>query len=876
MNGKDLHFFRRGFEELEISRSDGEASYFSQLLYLGELLSKISTAAMCAAVREDSDRHRYALSYRLVRADGVGEWAQVMDEVVSGPTSQLLRLEIQAEKRQLSTRLSAETWQYKSISLIDACLRKLNQDRQGLPAKLEGRLWFSHFAELRNSTRGHGALESGVCAQLSPLLEESIRLLIDNLDLFQREWVYLYKNLSGKYRVTRISHTGESFQPLKSSDPQKWGALRDGAYYFIGFPVRVDLLYTDPDLTDYFVPNGNFKPKTFETISYLTNSKRLESSTPYLVPSTQLPVSETQGICNLEAGGETFTNLPHLAQGYVRRAGLEDKLLQLLMDDRHPVVSLIGRGGIGKTSLALRVLQRVAQETRFDAILWFSSRDIDLFPSGPKPVRPHLLDEKDMAKEFASLLKQLVPIPEDEKPMTTFANALTASPLERPILYVFDNFETVGSPVQVYNWVDTYIRNPNKVLITSRFREFKGDYAVDVLGMEEEEALDLIRQVSLHIGVENIVDDKAAAEIYRESDGHPYVIKILLGEIARLKRLVQIERVIAGKDEILDALFDRSFSKLSPAAQLVFFTLSSWRSVIPKVAVEAVMLRPANEKLDVEKALDELEQSSFIEIISEAEDNQQFISVPLSAAVFGKKRLEISPMKVSVEANIQLLLFFGAGQRSDMHHGIAPRIERFFKRVAAETSSDESKLNQYLPILEYLSRRYAKGWLLLSRLYEERYGNSQNSDAALEAVRRFIEASKENADDRNAGWQRLVGLAKAKGDVITEIQGMIEISSLPNSSFDAISDSANRLNILSKSQDSHLAYDERKLLSEKLLKIAEDRIEEANATDLSRLAWLCLGLDRPERAANFVSKGLSLDCENEYCMRLAERLGLHQ
>jgi hypothetical protein len=867
-----LDVFQRGFNQLKIVQSDGDTAYFHHLLYLGELIAKVATAGMCSAVQDDSDRHRYALIYRLVRADGIGEWAQVLDEVVNGPTSRLLLAEAQDEKRELTARSTSETWQYRSISLLDACLRQLRADRQGLPAKLEGRTWFATFAELRNATRGHGVLQPSLCAQLSPLIEDSLKLFIDNFPLFRREWVYLHKNLSGKYRVTPISFEANSFRPLKSSEPQKWGILPDGVYIFFGKPVRIELLYSDADLTDYFLPNGNFRSKYFETISYLTNSKRAEPSTLYLIPATQLPKSETEAAELLGVTGETFTNLPQPTQGYVPRVGLEQRLYELLMNDRHPIISLIGRGGIGKTSLALHVLQRIANNTRFTAILWFSSRDIDLLPSGPKPVRPHLLNERDMAKEFMAVTRQLITVGDEEKALSFFSTALTNSPLGGPILYVFDNFETVSNPVQVYNWVDTYVRNPNKILITSRFREFKGDYAVDVLGMEESEALSLINQVSQHLGIANIVNSRAATEIYRESDGHPYVIKILLGEVARQRKLVQVERLIAGKDEILDALFERSFSKLSPAAQLVFLTLSSWRSVIPRVAIEAVMLRPANDKLDVEAALDELEQSSFIEVIADSDDGQEFISVPLSAATFGKRKLESSALKASVDANMQILLFFGAGQRGDLQKGIGPRVDRFFRKVA-ETAKDESKFQQYLPILEYISRRYARGWLLLARLYEEG-GNDTDAKAAMDAVRRFIEASKSNIEDRRTGWQLLVRLAKARGDVITEIQAMIELSSLPLSPFDTISDAANRLNIVNKSQVVSIPLDERRLLSERLLKIAEARMGEADATDLSRFAWLCLSLNDEDKARRLVLKGLELDPENDYCVSLAERLAI--
>src|SRR6516165_10720848 len=41
------------------------------------------------------------------------------------------------------------------------------------------------------------------------------------------------------------------------------------------------------------------------------------------------------------------------------------------------------------------------------------------------------------------------------------------------------------------------------------------------------------------------------SEVYEESDGHPYIIKVLLGEIAKARALKNVERIVAGKDEIL-------------------------------------------------------------------------------------------------------------------------------------------------------------------------------------------------------------------------------------------------------------------------------------------------------------------------------------
>jgi hypothetical protein len=53
----------------------------------------------------------------------------------------------------------------------------------------------------------------------------------------------------------------------------------------------------------------------------------------------------------------------------------------------------------------------------------------------------------------------------------------------------------------------------------------------------------------------------------------------------------------------------------------------------------------------------------------------------------------------------------------------------------------------------------------------------------------------------------------------------------------------------------------------------ERRSNEADANDLSRLAWLYLHLHNPDMALEIVIRGLALEPENEHCIRLARRLG---
>jgi hypothetical protein len=149
-----------------------------------------------------------------------------------------------------------------------------------------------------------------------------------------------------------------------------------------------------------------------------------------------------------------------------------------------------------------------------------------------------------MAKEFVRLLQ---PADAQEKGFDApryFAEQMTRSNIG-PILFVFDNFETVRTPAELYTWLDTYIRLPNKVLITSRIREFKGDYPIEVLGMSETESDELILSTSVSLGIDRLLTQEYKSDLYQEAGGHPYVMKVLLGEVAKSGRLSKVARIVA-------------------------------------------------------------------------------------------------------------------------------------------------------------------------------------------------------------------------------------------------------------------------------------------------------------------------------------------
>jgi hypothetical protein len=552
----------------------------------------------------------------------------------------------------------------------------------------------------------------------------------------------------------------------------------------------------------------------------------------------------------------------------VQRPDLERELLGVLQDRRHPVVTLIGRGGIGKTWLALSVLHRLAQADDFDAIIWLSARDIDLTERGARTVTPHVLTLSDMAKEFVSLMQPTDAADKGFKALDYLAASLESSSVG-PLLFVFDNFETVRSPQDMYRSLDAHIQLPNKILITTRFREFKGDYPVEVSGMTEAEFAELVQRTAARLGIKELVSKAYLRDLYLETDGHPYVAKVHLGEVAKAGQALNVQRVVASQDEMLQALFERTYAGLSPVAKRVFLTLCNWNSTVPQIGLEAVLLRPDNDRMDVVAGTDELIRSSFIEATESEDDGQLFLNVPLAARVYGEKKLLTSPLKIQIESDTRLLHAFGANQQID--RGVAPRIARLFRSIAREVTAGRQALDEHLPMLRFIAGKYPPAWLYLSRLYEE-VEDGPLPDAQ-EAMRRYLECSIDETEADEA-WARLATLYSRTADAVSEAHALVERALLPHASVSTLSNTANRLNAQFRHGNLVLENLDRFSLTEELLRVAWERVSELSATDCSRLGWLSLQSHDEELATKFVLQGLEKSPGNEHCVGLCEQLGL--
>lgn len=851
------------WERIIREKSDSEITHFNNLMYLGEVFTKVTCLFMIAGLNDSQKNYRYTQLYNLVRANGVGDYSSSLNELLTGPSSQEIKLDFNKFAKELNDKTVKGEWQNKAIAELLNSLRVINSSPSIKTNKVQLKTWFGYFANLRNKTRGHGAISIDDARQINGSLEKSLELVLLNFTPFKLQWAYLSQNLSGKYKVIGITENADNFAYLRTQLGST-NYFETGIYFYLNGPIRIDLIETDENLKEFYFPNGSFNKNRYELLSYSSGAKLLMDGTGYLSPPGELPLSETKGGKEIRVLNHCFTNIPELTSIYVSRESLETELLSILNNQRHPILTLIGRGGVGKTTLALNVLHQISETKRFNNIFWFSSRDIDLLDVGAKQVQPDILKIEDVIKSFSSLVgpdKEKLKYEEKEELFK-----LHLSSTEDCSLFVFDNFETVTDQSSLFSWLDSNVRLPNKILITSRINEFKADYPINIGGMEYTEFKTLVQRISEELDISSIITPRYVDQLYEESTGHPYVAKILLGQVANENKLGDIKRIIADKENVLQALFERTYNQLSTASRRVFLTLGSWRTTIPETIVEAVLKAGIQEAIDIEGAIEELYRYSLVDK-QKTKMNDTILSLPISAHLFAEKKIKTDIYQLAISKDIEVLMMFGVGRNTEIELGISNRIAKFIKNIAKEIANESSAIDKYVPILDYICIKNPEYYLIYSTLLEE----FNFIESSIEACNKYIGAFE--SSKTIPAWKKLIQLYQNQKNYVAEISSHIKLANIEESSNYEISNLLKRYTHLLKVKVFRLES-EKKLLTESIIQLttSQPHYNNLNNADITNLAWIYLHNGNKAQALNEAKKVINIEPNNPLANRLLEKL----
>ena len=222
----------------------------------------------------------------------------------------------------------------------------------------------------------------------------------------------------------------------------------------------------------------------------------------------------------------------------------------------------------------LRVSQEQGKSSniaQFKGYVWTTAKDRDLSLDT-------LLDRIAYTLEYPGITQQSFP---DKK--------LSVERLFRAASYllVVDNFETIKD-----NDLVEFVRTlpaPSKVLITTREQNLHWAYVISLRGLDEAEAITLIRNEGRRLDLEYIekAEEQNLKRLHQATGGAPLAIRWTIGQIRQTGQSLDavIESLQKGRGNLFEDIFSRSWSLLPKKAQQVllvmpFFVVPAERDAI--------------------------------------------------------------------------------------------------------------------------------------------------------------------------------------------------------------------------------------------------------------------------------------------------------
>ncbi len=263
--------------------------------------------------------------------------------------------------------------------------------------------------------------------------------------------------------------------------------------------------------------------------------------------------------------------------GFVGREEDRKKIIQYLNSEKFPVITITGSGGVGKTSLALKVIQDMTEKPdnkNFEAIIWLSAKENKLSDLGIEDIEPSL-------KNYDELLDTIIElfgftnevhsnnIEEKEKLVNSIID------LTSKMLIVIDNLETITDQRIINFILDASVKI--KFLITSRKGLGQLERRHELRELKAKEAVYLFRQLSKDKQLTSLISlpEETIKNYVSKVSFYPLAIKWVVGQVARGKDINKIiSSIHSNESDISKFCYEQIFSTLNPASQKIMYTLS--------------------------------------------------------------------------------------------------------------------------------------------------------------------------------------------------------------------------------------------------------------------------------------------------------------
>jgi len=248
-------------------------------------------------------------------------------------------------------------------------------------------------------------------------------------------------------------------------------------------------------------------------------------------------------------------NLPR-RESFVGREGDKKALLKTLMS-RSPIVSVEGRGGVGKTALARAVAWDIVDGTTatqdesgregpaFEAVIWVEhNKDGQLTLDG-------LLDTAAAVLDYPRMLAPDIKRKEAARRLEEVRSLL-----------IIDNFDT-SRDTEVAEFIKNHVRwSKSKTLLTCRDKRFREAHSVPLAEMQFEDSRDYLASFQVPALATASLDELSA--LHTVTGGNPLAMKCVAGWLKDGDALSRaIENLQQAKPkELFDHMFGQSWARL--------------------------------------------------------------------------------------------------------------------------------------------------------------------------------------------------------------------------------------------------------------------------------------------------------------------------
>lgn len=354
-------------------------------------------------------------------------------------------------------------------------------------------------------------------------------------------------------------------------------------------PLQVEDL---PTLNDVSILLVRKDPERWPTVA--ATLRRLEDDPSFVLGLTvQLRADEDEG---------PFHNLPvpdFDETGFVGRGNAVRQIKRAVLGP-WPAVSILGDGGIGKTSIALKVAYDILDDHKedFDAIVWVSAKSSTLSSHEVKRINGAILDSVGLLAEAA---RQLGAPTDSGEPLEELLDYLATF----RVLLILDNMETVMDQ-RLRDFLRDLPRG-SKVLITSRIGfQMESPFKLDPLSETESNQLLMALAHGRNVKIIKELDEVGKAKLLEKTSGHPLYIKWLVASVQAGRRPSE---VVSNNETLLDFCMSDVFDKLNDPSRQVLQSMQVMKGA--RMQAELAFLNGMNAH-EIQSALLELLATNFV------------------------------------------------------------------------------------------------------------------------------------------------------------------------------------------------------------------------------------------------------------------------